>query len=70
MTQPGRLLRVEGLGDFLELEVVLAPVQSAADGEVIAQGLLAQRPQWSLRRAADPERAAPQREDICARTWP
>jgi adenylate cyclase class IV len=34
--------RVEGLGDFLELEVVLAPAQSPADGEAVAERLLAQ----------------------------
>ena len=33
--------RVEGLGDFLELEVVLRDGQSAADGEAIADVLLA-----------------------------
>lgn len=32
--------RVEGLGDFLELEVVLADPQSAADGEAVARALL------------------------------
>lgn len=32
---------VEGLGAFLELEVVLAPDQPAADGEAIAADLLA-----------------------------
>jgi predicted adenylyl cyclase CyaB len=32
--------RVEGLGDFLELEVVLEPVQSADDGVRIADGLM------------------------------
>ena len=34
--------RVTGLGDFLELEVVLAPGQSAADGEAIASDLMQQ----------------------------
>lgn len=34
--------RVEGLGDFLELEVVLRDDQTAADGERIAQGLMQQ----------------------------
>ena len=33
--------RVEGLGDFMELEVVLRSEQSIADGEVIADALLA-----------------------------
>src|SRR5207248_8907060 len=33
---------VERLGDFLELEVVLRPGQSEADGQAIAQELLAQ----------------------------
>ena len=33
--------RVEGLGDFLELEVVLEPGQSDAEGELIAEALLA-----------------------------
>jgi adenylate cyclase class IV len=33
--------RVEGLGDFLELEVVLDPAQPAAEGEAIAERLLA-----------------------------
>jgi predicted adenylyl cyclase CyaB len=33
---------VEGLGDFLELEVVLRAEQSAAEGEAIAHELLAQ----------------------------
>lgn len=32
--------RVEGLGDFLELEVVLADTQSVADGEAVARSLL------------------------------
>ena len=32
--------QVEGLGDFLEIEVMLQPGQSAADGEAIAQGLM------------------------------
>ena len=31
---------VEGLGDFLELEVVLRPEQSEADGQEIAEGFL------------------------------
>jgi adenylate cyclase class IV len=31
---------VEQLGQFLELEVVLAPAQSASDGERIAEGLM------------------------------
>jgi predicted adenylyl cyclase CyaB len=33
--------RVEGLGAFLELEVVLAPQQSEADGEAVAHDLMA-----------------------------
>jgi len=33
--------RVEGLGDFLELEVVLQPGQNAADGQAIAHTLMA-----------------------------
>ncbi|MGE4537280.1 MAG: class IV adenylate cyclase [Desulfovibrio sp.] len=33
---------VEGLGDFLELEVVLDPTESAATGEATAKALLAQ----------------------------
>jgi predicted adenylyl cyclase CyaB len=32
--------RVEGLGDYLELEVVLRPEQSEEDGKQIAEGLL------------------------------
>ena len=32
---------VEGLGHFLELEVVLAPGQSPVEGEAIARGLMA-----------------------------
>ncbi len=32
--------RVTGLGDFLELEVVLMPHQTAADGQAIAGGLM------------------------------
>lgn len=32
--------RVEGLGDFLELEVVLSAGQTTADGEAIAQALM------------------------------
>jgi predicted adenylyl cyclase CyaB len=32
---------VEGLGDFLELEVVLRPDQSEEDGKAIAEGMLA-----------------------------
>ena len=32
---------VEGLGHFLELEVVLAPGQSTDDGEAIARDLMA-----------------------------
>lgn len=34
--------RVEGLGDFMELEVVLHDGQDVADGEAIAEALLAQ----------------------------
>ena len=34
--------RVEGLGDFMELEVVLAESQSDADGERIADALMAE----------------------------
>ena len=34
--------RVDGLGDFLELEVVLRDDQSAADGDALARKLLAQ----------------------------
>jgi predicted adenylyl cyclase CyaB len=33
--------QVEGLGDFMELEVVLAPGQNESEGEVIAHNLLA-----------------------------
>ena len=33
---------VEGLGSFLELEVVLEPQQSAAEGEEIARGIMEQ----------------------------
>jgi predicted adenylyl cyclase CyaB len=33
--------RIEGLGDFLELEVVLADDESAADGDAVARDLLA-----------------------------
>jgi adenylate cyclase class IV len=33
--------RVEGLGDFMELEVVLSEGQTAADGEAIAEALMA-----------------------------
>lgn len=33
--------RVQGLGDFMELEVVLADQQSAQEGEAIAEALLA-----------------------------
>ena len=33
--------RVEGLGDFLELEVVLQPGQNEADGQAIARALMA-----------------------------
>ncbi len=33
--------RVEGLGDFLELEVLLSPGQSVADGEASARALMA-----------------------------
>jgi adenylate cyclase class IV len=33
--------RVEGLGNFLELEVVLRPGQTEGEGKTIAQGLLA-----------------------------
>jgi adenylate cyclase class IV len=32
--------RVEGLGDFIELEVVLRDAQSGADGEAVAERLL------------------------------
>jgi predicted adenylyl cyclase CyaB len=34
--------RVEGLGDFMELEVVLRDGQSVADGEAVAEALLIQ----------------------------
>ncbi len=34
--------RVEGLGDFMELEVVMNPGQSDAEGEVIATSLMSQ----------------------------
>lgn len=34
--------QVEGLGDFLELEVVMRPDQSEEEGKQIAQGLLAE----------------------------
>ena len=34
--------KVEGLGEFLELEVVLRPDQSEADGRLIAEALLAE----------------------------
>ena len=34
--------RVEGLGDFLELEVVMRPDQSEGEGKQIAEGLLAE----------------------------
>jgi adenylate cyclase len=34
--------QVEGLGDFMELEVVLQPDQSSEDGQVIARNLLTQ----------------------------
>ena len=33
--------RVEGLGDFLEIEVVLVPGQTEAEGQAIAHGLMA-----------------------------
>jgi len=44
LTGPTRihLERVEGLGDFLELEVVLRENQSATDGVAIAEALMAQ----------------------------
>ena len=32
--------KVEGLGEFLELEVMIQPKQSTADGEAIAEQLL------------------------------
>lgn len=34
--------RVEGLGEFVELEVVLRPEQDAGEGYQVAQGLMAQ----------------------------
>jgi predicted adenylyl cyclase CyaB len=34
--------QVEGLGDFMELEVMLTPDQSVADGQMIAQNLMDQ----------------------------
>ena len=34
--------RVEGLGDFLELEVVMRPEQSEQEGKQIAEGLLSE----------------------------
>ena len=46
--------RVEGLGDFLELEVVLADGQTEAEGTAIAQDLLARlgvQPEQLLRGA-------------------
>jgi adenylate cyclase len=33
--------RVEGLGDFAELEVILAPGESGEDGRAVAEGLMA-----------------------------
>jgi len=33
---------VEGLGDFLELEVVMRPEQSEQEGKDIAEGLLSE----------------------------
>jgi adenylate cyclase class IV len=40
---------VDGLGEFLELEVVLQPGQTAADGEAIAARLM----EWLGIREAD-----------------
>jgi predicted adenylyl cyclase CyaB len=34
--------RVDGLGDFLELEVVMRPEQSEQEGKLIAEGLLSE----------------------------
>jgi len=62
--------RVEGLGDFVELEVVLSDEQDTGDGSAIARRLMAElgiRPSRVVERAyidlleqgrSDPERGA------------